>query len=93
MITSSSLLVSLFKLTFQIGSNGINWISDDCGASLKALYSGKKIQEFNFHPTERNWGLAAAWTSCVDFGDEPCRIFKELYLTKDLGESWVFVID
>jgi hypothetical protein len=77
----------------MIGSNGINWISDDCGATLRALNSGKSIQEFHFHPTERNWGLAAAWTECERNGDEPCSIVKELYYTKDLGETWTYVID
>lgn len=51
-------------LVVFIGSNGINWITDDCGANLRALNSGKKIHEFQYHPTERNWALAATWTDC-----------------------------
>jgi len=36
--------------------------------------------------------LAAGWTSCADFeDDEPCEIYKELYLTKDLGNSWQYL--
>lgn len=72
-------------LVVFLGSNGVNWVSEDCGANIKALNSGKKIQEFKYHPTERNWALAAAWTSCAEFEDEPCRIYKEVYITKDLG--------
>jgi len=34
-----------------LGTNGINWISDDCGKEIRALNSGKKINEFMFHPT------------------------------------------
>jgi hypothetical protein len=28
-------------------------VSEDCGANIKALNSGKRIQEFLFHPTQR----------------------------------------
>ena len=74
-----------------IGTKGINWVSDDCGANIKALNSGKKIHEFMFHPTQRSWALAASWTSCAEFIDEPCRIYKELYYTKDVGEEWNYI--
>ena len=82
-----------FKLRFNggIGSNGINWITDDCGANIRALNSGKRIHEYMFHPSERNWALAATWTDCVEFGDDPCKIYKELYVTRDLGLSWTFL--
>jgi hypothetical protein len=46
------------------GTNGINWITEDCGANLRALNSGKRIHEFHFHPKQRSWALAAGWTSC-----------------------------
>jgi len=35
--------------------------------------------------------MAASWTSCAEFVDEPCRIYKELYYTKDLGENWTYM--
>jgi photosystem II stability/assembly factor-like uncharacterized protein len=77
------------SLVVFTGTNGINWVTEDCGANLRALNSGKKIHEFQFHPTQRSWALAAGWTSCADFSDdEPCEIYKELYVTKDLGASW-----
>jgi hypothetical protein len=74
-----------------LGTHGINWVSDDCGSKIRALNSGKKIQEFMFHPTQNKWGLAASWTSCAEFSDEPCRIYKELYVTKDMGEEWTYM--
>ena len=74
-----------------IGTNGINWVSEDCGGNLSGLNSGKRIQEFLFHPTQRNWAMAASWTTCAEFEDEPCRIFKELYYTKDVGEEWNYI--
>lgn len=77
------------SLVVFTGTNGINWVTEDCGANLRALNSGKKIHEFTYHPKQRTWALAAGWTSCADFGDgEPCEIYKELYVTKDLGQSW-----
>jgi len=77
------------QLVVFTGTNGINWVTEDCGANLRALNSGKRIHEFHFHPNQRSWALAAGWTSCADFADdEPCEIYKELYITKDLGNSW-----
>jgi hypothetical protein len=35
--------------------------------------------------------LAATWTDCAEFGDDPCKIYKELYLTRDLGTGWQFL--
>jgi hypothetical protein len=75
----------------SLGSEGINWITEDCGANVEAINSGKKIQEFLFHPTERNWALVASWTTCKEFGDEPCKIYKELYTTHDLGKSYILL--
>jgi hypothetical protein len=80
------------SLVVFTGTNGINWVTEDCGSNLRALNSGKKIHEFTYHPKQRTWALAAGWTTCEDFGDgEPCEIYKELYVTKDLGQSWQFI--
>ena len=37
------------------------------------------------------WALAATWTDCQEFGDDPCKIYKELYFTNDMGKSWKFL--
>jgi hypothetical protein len=68
-------------------------VTEDCGANLRALNSGKVIEEFRFHPHERNRALAASWTNCdkVEGEDEPCRIFKELYTTENLGIEWKYL--
>ncbi len=72
----------------------MNWISEDCGGKISALNSGKKIHEFQYHPMERNWAMAATWTTCTEFSNgEPCRIFKELYMTKDLWKNWIYMED
>ena len=44
-----------------------------------------------FHPTQRNWALGSSWTACSEFKDEPCKIYKELLITKNIGEEWNFV--
>jgi len=44
-----------------------------------------------FHPTQRSWALAASWTSCAEFIDEPCKIYKELFVTKNMGEEWNYL--
>ena len=66
-------------------------MTEDCGANIKAFNSGKVIEEMLFHPVQRNWALAASWTKCEEFIDEPCRIYKELFYTKNLGEVWTYV--
>lgn len=80
------------SLIIFLGTHGVNWICSDCGNSgFKAFNNGKKIQEYVFHPTERNWGLASAFTLCEEFSSEPCRIYKELFVTKDIGHTWELI--
>lgn len=76
------------SLVIFLGTHGINWVSNDCGRNIKALNHGRKIHEFIFHPTERNWVLASAYTLCDDFPGEPCKKYKEIFVTKDMGETW-----
>jgi len=76
------------NLIIFLGTHGINWVSQDCGRKIEALNHGRKIHEFIFHPTERNWVLASAYTICDDFKNEPCKNFKEIFVTKDLGDTW-----
>jgi hypothetical protein len=90
-VTSFELSRADPSLIVMIGNTGINWISEDCGKTVQALNQIRAMDEFRFHPTERNWGLAASWTKCSDFVDQPCRIVKELYATRDLGKTWQLV--
>ena len=71
-----------------VGTHGVNWITENCGASFKAMNQGRKVDDFQFHPYERNWLLASAWTICDDFVEEPCLNYKELFVTKNLGHDW-----
>lgn len=66
-------------------------MSSDCGGEISALNSGKKVNEFMFHPTQASWALAASWTSCAEFANEPCKIYKELYVTTNLGQEWKYL--
>ena len=82
------------SLIVFIGTKGINWVTEDCGANIKPLNTGKSVEEISFHPTQRNWALAASWTECdLQSGDsdDGCRIFKELYYTKNMGQEWTFL--
>uniref|UniRef100_A0A7S3KHT3 VPS10 domain-containing protein n=1 Tax=Euplotes crassus TaxID=5936 RepID=A0A7S3KHT3_EUPCR len=83
------------NLVFLIGASGVNWVSEDCGANFKPLNNGRKISQLKFHPTQRNWAMASIFTSCEDFDedDEPCKIYREVYYTQDLGEHWNFLKD
>lgn len=82
------------NLVFFLGDRGMNWLSEDCGASFKPLNNGRKIHDFVFHPTERGTALASIYTECEDFEEEEdCEIYKELYYTKDLGSHWDFLTD
>jgi len=83
------------NLLFFIGGAGVNWVSEDCGSNFKPLNNGRKISQFKFHSTQRNWALASIFTSCDDFDDddEPCKIYREVYYTTDLGEHWMFLKD
>jgi len=75
-------------LLIFLGTKGINWIGENCANNIYVLNHGRRIQEFIFHPTERNWGLASALTSCEDFPKEPCKIYKAIFVTFDLGQNW-----
>ena len=81
------------SLIIFLGSEGFSWIVEGCGNSIRALFQGRPIKEFIFHPTERNWGLASAFSLCEDYRDEPCRIVKELFVTQTLGNDWKILGD
>jgi hypothetical protein len=76
------------NLLIFLGTNGINFIGENCGNNIIAINHGRRISEFIFHPIERNWALACAYTICDDFINEPCKLYKEVFVTFDLGLSW-----
>jgi len=51
-------------LVIFLGSEGINWISEDCGETYKALATDRNFREFIFHPYEKDWILASSWSVC-----------------------------
>ena len=83
------------SLLFLVGAAGVNWVSEDCGSNFKPLNNGRKISQLKFHPTQRNWAMAAIFTSWDDFDtdEEPWKIYREVYYTTDLGEHWNFMKD
>jgi len=76
------------SLYIFLGTEGVNWITTDCGKKIKAINHGRPIHEFIFHPTEKNWVLASAWTKCEDPTQESCKTYKELFFSDDLCEHW-----
>lgn len=34
-----------------IGTNGVNWITTDCGATISTLGINLNLREFMYHPT------------------------------------------
>ena len=80
-------------LVFLLGSEGIHWVSEDCGQSVRSLGKGKNLREFLFHPTERTWILASGWTNCYSKEKQTsnCQITKELYFSRDLGKNWALL--
>lgn len=75
----------------MLGKNGVNWVTEDCGANIRALNAGKVIEEFKFHPNDRNHALAASWTNCKKVEDDNCTVYKELYATQNLGKDWKYL--
>lgn len=80
------------KMIF-LGTQNINWKTSDCGQTLVAMNQGRNVQEFQFHPSESDWLLAAAWSKCEDYEGEPCKVIKELYYTINFGEDWTLIED
>ena len=77
-----------------VGSSQTNWYTTNCAADIQLMQAGRNIKEFQFHPIERDWVLASTYTSCEDFASEdPCRIYKMLYVSQDLGKTWKFIAD
>ncbi|MCQ2817742.1 MAG: hypothetical protein MJ252_10800 [archaeon] len=81
------------SLIVFLGNEGFSWYIEGCGENIRALFQGRPINEYIFHPTERNWGLASAYSLCEDYVGEPCRIVKELYVTQNLGDDWKILGD
>lgn len=77
-------------LVVFMGTHGIHWVTDDCGKTINALNSNIVFNDFKFHPTVREWGLASTF---MTFDGKPFKKYNEIYLTKDLGRTWKKLID
>ena len=69
------------------GDGGVVWVSEDCGSSVRALYHGRFIVKYTWHPTEPQWGLALTHPPCDD-PSRACSKRQELIYTPDLGHTW-----
>jgi len=76
------------------GKKNVWWRTRDCGVTLESVIEEKPIYEFKMHTTEPEWLLVSTYTDCDDFEDnEPCWIVKDLFYSKDFGNSFVHVVD
>jgi hypothetical protein len=80
------------RLVAFLGKDGTNWYSEDCGRTIKSLTYDSSMEDFQFHPKMRSWGLAGSWRRCLDPAETDCVKGRALYLTKDLGASWNMIL-
>lgn len=52
------------NLVIFLGSEGIHWITEDCGNTIRSLGKGKSLREFIYHPVNPKWILASSWNNC-----------------------------
>ncbi|KAL4482775.1 hypothetical protein ABPG72_022335 [Tetrahymena utriculariae] len=79
-----------------MGSDGINWITADCGVTIQALGINLNLREFMYHPTEKNWMLASSFNNCEKQNnqkdkrkkDTECFKTKDLFFSENKGKSW-----
>ena len=71
------------QLVIFLGTEGVNWISPDCGATVNAIGLTRQMREFQFHPTDANLILASAWSKCPNLNEPntPCFVTKDLMLS------------
>jgi len=75
------------QLIIFLGTEYVNWISPDCGQTINAIYTGRQMREFQFHPKMRESLLASSWSKCSG-KDKDCYVTKDLMLSQDLGMTW-----
>lgn len=63
-ITQSSANLDVIVFT---GESGINWVTKDCGQTLKIMkYEEYKIKDFKFHPEDPNYLMATTRHDCKE---------------------------
>ena len=76
------------SLIFVIGSLGFNWVIEDCGNNIYSIFTERTINDFVFHPTEKNWCLFSAFSLCSDYIHQPCKVVNELYFSNNLVKQY-----
>lgn len=71
-----------------IGTEGVSWISSDCGHTITTLGINQNLKEFMFHPVQRDWMLATSWSECGKEKDPDCVVTKDLLFSENKGRSW-----
>ncbi|CAD8059049.1 unnamed protein product [Paramecium primaurelia] len=75
------------QLIIFLGTEFVNWISPDCGQTINAIYTGRQMREFQFHPKRKDWILASSWSKC-QMKQKDCFVTKDLMISQDMGLNW-----
>jgi hypothetical protein len=78
-----------------LGSDRVNWITNNCGKSWKKIKTEVPIKQIKFHPTNESFLLASSENAvCSDEKEDDedssisCRNESNLYLSSDKGDNW-----
>eukprot|EP01022_Parablepharisma_sp_SALTPOND_P028524 TRINITY_DN71096_c0_g1_i1.p1 TRINITY_DN71096_c0_g1~~TRINITY_DN71096_c0_g1_i1.p1 ORF type:complete len:708 (-),score=24.72 TRINITY_DN71096_c0_g1_i1:1565-3688(-) len=72
-----------------VGAEGSLWVTTNCASSLHSINPGFAISHLQMHIRVRDWILVSSPQNC----SEPncTETIQRLYLTQDLGETWVLL--
>ena len=70
------------------GSNGISFISGDCGSTIEAFEHNEEFSEFKLNPIDTNLIIAAAKLKCDELSPEYCPLAVDLFYSDKRGLNW-----
>lgn len=74
-----------------VGSKGVIWVSNNCGATMTAVNKDFQIKIIKLHPIEVNWFLAAEAQKCGPKDKKCIPGHLTLYMTENMGQSWKLI--
>lgn len=76
------------KFVLFHGPNGLSFVSQDCGESIKIIEHDEEINEFKLNPIDKNFILASSKKKCGENDPEYCSILMNVYYTDKMGMDW-----
>ena len=92
---------------YFIGSNGINWITEDFGKKIKAINTGIIMENYLIHPSEPTWGLFSTVDSKININSDNNNnntinttnitntinsVNRKVYYTSDYGMTYKLLV-